>query len=110
MFGENAGIKFDVTGDELRKHCGDRVQYHQGREDFYKTEEARFADEVDELSKQDTPKYSNSVTASNKDRMTASKNHHADRKRFFKFAAAHLKKSKYEMAQGELQTFEMIPS
>lgn len=110
MFRDNDGIKFDVTGKELRSHCTKRAEYHKGRAKFYAKKFAEFKDEVDELAKQDTPKYSNSVTASNKDRMESSMNHHNDRARFFTFAMTHLKRSKYEMAQGELQIFEMVPA
>ena len=103
------GIRFDVSGSELRDHCAARMKYHEGRKEFYTAEEARFKDEVDELAKQDIPKYSNSVTSSNKGRMEMSKNHHADRARFFRFSSAHLLKDHYMLRLSDLQMFEMVP-
>ena len=103
------GVRFDVSGSELRDHCVARAAYHEDRRTFYAAEEKRFADEVDEIAKSDAKGYSNSVTFSNKQRMEQSKTHHQDRARFFKFAAAHLKEEKYKLRQEELKTFELIP-
>lgn len=102
------GVKFDVSGEELVKHCEGRMNYHEGRRAFYAQEEKKFIDEVDELVEKN-PGYSNKVAISNKERMADSKNHHANRTRFFRFAATHLKKESYELSQSELSSFEMIP-
>lgn len=104
------GVRYDVTGDELRKHCEERAKYHEGRKKFYEEKEKEFGGQADELAEADEAvKYSNNLTQSNADRMRASKNHHADRVKFFKFAAAHLKQDEYHLSYGEIASFEMIP-
>jgi hypothetical protein len=103
------GVKFDITGKELVEHCKQRAAYHDNRRVFYEGEEKRFATEVDELAKEEAKGYSNTTTLSNKQRMEQSKNHHADRSKFFKFAAEHLREKSYKLSQSELGTFELIP-
>lgn len=102
-------VKFDVTGDELRKHCAVKAEYHAGRAAFYAEQEKNFSNEVDELSKKHENMYSNTTAMSNRDRMEQSKCHHQDRSRFFKFAVDHLRQEKYQITKAEATDFELIP-
>jgi hypothetical protein len=101
------GIKFDVLGKELVKHCEERCLYHDGRKKFYEAQEIKFKDEMDELAKAN-PSYSNKTTLSNMERMSESKAHHSARSRFFAFSTLHLLSDHYKMTREELVLFEFI--
>lgn len=103
-------IKFDVTGIELRAHCVTKEKYHAERSKFYAAQVKVFEKEVTDIARKLENTYSNTTSVSNQDRMEASKSHHDDRVRFFRFATTHLKQKTYKMSKSELAGFEMIPS
>ncbi len=108
MYEEN-NVRFDVDGEELRKHCQVKAEYHLGRAKFYEEQVKVFKDEAEEIARKNENMYSNTTALSNKERMEASMKHHADKVRFFKFAADHLKATAYKITRVEAKDFEMIP-
>ena len=109
------GIKFDMNAAELRTFCEKRAEYHDGRRKWYEVEEERFKGEEEELAQEaaragKTGGYSNTTTASNRERMTQAKLHHQDRVKFFAFAAKHLLRDHYMLTKSELIDFELIPA
>ena len=107
-------IKFDVKGDELRKHCTDRSEYHKTRQEFFAQQEKNFENEVQTFQASlptggiSSGSIMTGTIQTNKERMASQKMQHEDRKRYFRFCAGHLMQETYRLTEQQARTLELI--
>lgn len=107
-------LLFDITGDELRKHCETRTLHHKERQEFFQAQEKNFEHEVEEFGKSlpaggfMSGGVMSGTLESNKQRMANQKREHETLKRYFRFCTAHLLQEKYQLTEDQAKRLEMI--
>jgi hypothetical protein len=104
------GIKLQLSTEEIRKTVQERIEYHQRKADWAKTEAKRLQPDQDDLDDEaeSIGKYTNSTNNPVVSLKQTAK-HHRDRATYFRFIEAHLVPNEiYVLTEEDLRRLEVL--